>query len=81
MSISSDLDEVSTIIVCPDCIERGPKYWIARYLGYDGRPKRARPPKVSFLCLNCGYKIQVLDKKLIQFIEKELTNRYYGIDR
>ncbi len=81
MSISSDLDEVSTIIVCPYCIERRPKYWIARYLGYNGRPKRDRPSKVFFLCLNCGYKTQVLHKKLIQFIEKELTNRYYGLDR
>jgi hypothetical protein len=32
MSISNDLDEVTTVIVCPICNEQGPKYWITRYM-------------------------------------------------
>jgi hypothetical protein len=81
MSISKDLDEVTTVIVCPFCIEQGPKYWITRYMNFPGRPRKASPPKVYFLCLICGYKTRVLDKKLIQFIEKEFENRYNELDR
>jgi len=81
MSISNDLDEVTTIIVCPFCIERGPKYWITRYMNFPGRSRKTNPPKVYFLCLTCGYKTRVLDKKLTRFIEKEFENRYNGLDR
>jgi RNase P subunit RPR2 len=81
MYISNDLDEVTTIIVCPFCIERGPKYWITRYKNFSGRTRKASQPKVYFLCLICGYKTRVLDKKLIQFIQKEFENRYSGLDR
>ncbi|WP_458746004.1 hypothetical protein [Candidatus Nitrosocosmicus sp. T] len=81
MSISKDLDEVTTVIVCPFCIEQGPKYWITRYMNFPGRPRKASPLKVYFLCLTCGHKTRVLDKKLIQFIEKEFENRYNELDR
>ncbi len=81
MSISKDLDEVTTLIVCPFCIEQGPKYWITRYMNFPGRPRKASQPKVYFLCLTCGYKTRVLDENLIQFIEKEFENRYNGLDR
>lgn len=81
MSISKDLDEVTTVIVCPYCIEHGPKYWITQHMNFPGRPQKTSPPKVYFLCLTCGYKTRVLDKNLIQFIEKEFESRYKGVDR
>ncbi|HYF99555.1 MAG TPA: hypothetical protein VD815_05650 [Candidatus Saccharimonadales bacterium] len=81
MSISKDLDEVTTVIVCPYCIEQGPKYWITRYMNFSGRPRKSSAPKVYFLCLTCGYKTRVLDKKLIQFIVEEFENRYNELNR
>lgn len=81
MSISKDLDEVTTVIFCPFCNEQGPKYWITRYTNHPGRPRNANLPKLYFLCLTCGYKTRVFDKRLIQFIDKEFKTRYSGPDR
>ena len=39
MSISNDLDEVSTFIVCPGCKTRSPKDWIVKHLESKTRPR------------------------------------------
>ena len=39
MSISNDLDEVSTFIVCPGCKTRSPKDWIVKHMESKTRPR------------------------------------------
>lgn len=81
MSISNDIDEVSTCIVCPHCRNHSPKDWYA----YDVETKRDKYPKVRksriyFRCAICNNSTEIYDRKLIKFIYNELKkydDKYY----
>ena len=80
MSISNDLDEVSTCIVCPFCRLKSPKDWLVSRYETKGKPK-IRKSKVYFRCIICNNSTKIRDKKLIKFVDKELMtdddhNRY-----
>ena len=72
MSISNDLGEVSACIVCPKCKIHSPKDWIVSRYETTGKPK-LRKVKVYFRCAVCHSSTKIFDKKLIKFIDKELT--------
>lgn len=71
MSISNDLDEVSTCIVCPFCKNNSPKDWIVKHLESRARPK-VRKSHVYFRCVICNSTTKILDRKLIKFIDTEV---------
>lgn len=71
MSISNDLDEVSTCIVCPFCRLKSPKDWLVSRYETRGKPK-VRKSEVSFRCIICNNSTKIRDKKLIKFVDKEL---------
>ena len=71
MSISNNIEEISTCIVCPQCKHKSPKDWIVSRLETKGKPK-VRKSKVYFRCLVCDYLTEVFDKKLVKFIDREL---------
>jgi hypothetical protein len=71
MSISNDIDEVSTCIVCPFCKTKSSKDWIVRHLESRKKPK-IRKSQVFFRCIKCNVTTRVSDKKLIKFIDSEV---------
>ena len=76
MSISNDLDEVSSCIVCPKCKVNSPKDWFVIRQETTGKPK-VRKSKVYFRCVICNYSTKIFDRKLIKFIDKELMDDGY----
>ncbi len=80
MSISNNIEEISTCIVCPQCKYKSPKDWIVSRVETKGKPK-VRKSKVYFRCLVCDYLTEVFDKKLVKFIDRELiTDNYLDND-
>ena len=71
MSISNDLDEVSTFIVCPSCKTRSQKDWIVKHIESKRTP-RVRRSQVYFRCVICNQTTKIFDKKLIKFIDNEV---------
>ena len=71
MSISNDIDEVSTCIVCPFCKTKSPKDWIVKHLESKKTPK-IRKSQAFFKCVGCDHTTRVSDKKLIKFIDAEV---------
>ena len=71
MSISNDIDEVSTCIVCPSCKLKSPKDWIVKHLESKKRPK-IRMSLVYFRCVECNEITKVTDVKLVKFIDYEV---------
>ncbi|WP_148686593.1 hypothetical protein [Candidatus Nitrosocosmicus hydrocola] len=71
MSISNDIDEVSTCIVCPFCKTKSSKDWIVKHLESKKTPK-IRKSQVFFRCVECNHTTRVSDKKLIKFIDAEV---------
>lgn len=62
-----DMSTITSIIVCPKCKQKATdKAWTTF------AEKDDILPKVYFQCLNCYYEVEVLDKKLIQFVFKEM---------
>jgi len=79
VSISNDIDEVSTCIVCPQCRHHSPKDWFA----YEVETKRGKYPKVRksrvyFRCAICNCSIEIFDQKLKKFIYTELLKENKG---
>jgi hypothetical protein len=71
MSISNNLEEISTCIVCPQCKHKSPKDWVVNRLETKGKPK-VRKSRVYFRCNHCNNLTEVFDKKLVKFIDREL---------
>lgn len=71
MSVSNNLEEISTCIACPKCRHRSSKDWIVSRIETKKRPK-IRRSKAYFRCTVCNYLTEVFDNKLIKFIDKEL---------
>ena len=71
MSISNNLEEISTCIVCPHCKHNSPKYWSVSRFETKGKPK-VRKSEVYFRCIVCNHLTEVFDKKLVKFIDREL---------
>ncbi|HET6591047.1 MAG TPA: hypothetical protein VFG45_12890 [Candidatus Nitrosocosmicus sp.] len=71
MSISNDIDEVSTCIVCPHCRLKSQKDWIVKHLESKKRP-RIRISLVYFRCVACNEITKINDPKLIKFIDYEV---------
>jgi len=71
MSISNDIDEVSTCIVCPYCRLKSQKDWIVKHLESKKRPK-IRISLVYFRCVACNEVTKINDPKLIKFIDYEV---------
>lgn len=62
-----DMSTITSIIICPKCKQKSTdKAWTTFADVNDPIPK------VYFQCLNCYYEVEVLDKKLIQFVFKEM---------
>jgi len=72
MSISNNLEEISTCIACPKCKHKSPKDWAVSRVETKGKPK-VRKSKVYFRCTVCNYLAEIFDKKLVKFIDRELT--------
>ena len=61
------MSTITSIIMCPRCkVKSTDKAWTT-FANQDDIL-----PKVYFQCLNCYYEVEVLDKKLIQFVFKEM---------
>jgi hypothetical protein len=71
MSISNNLEEISTCIVCPQCKHKSSKDWVVNRLETKGKPK-VRKSRVYFRCNDCSHLTEVFDKKLVKFIDGEL---------
>jgi hypothetical protein len=79
MSISNNLEEISKCIVCPKCKHNSPKDWAVNHVETKGKPK-VRKAKVYFRCIVCNYLTEIFDKKLVKFIDKELTSNNHMYD-
>lgn len=74
-----DLVQVSNLIVCPKCKVKTGKTW-SHWTTTES--KNIIKSHVAFECFQCGYQFKVMDKKLIEFVVREMhwKEGYFGED-
>ena len=66
-----DMSTITSIIICPKCKKKATDKAWTTFAAVDDVL-----PKVYFQCLSCFYEVEVLDKKLIQFVFKQMNCGY-----